>query len=114
MDFDKTDDLRDFVVRLNAVEVKPFLRINLTAPNLEKFLGENSEIIKILLFKLGASLTILSYNDTPYALGGIGPNGTYEGMLAPVSDGRVDLGMNTRSLLVLWKVKYVLTLSKQN
>ncbi|XP_067209091.1 uncharacterized protein [Linepithema humile] len=106
LDFDKTDNLKNYLVRLNAVEVKPFIKVNLSAPDLEKFLGDNSEIIKILLFKIQASLNVMLYNATPYALGGIGPNGTFEDMMAPISDGEVDIGMNTRSLFVLWKVKY--------
>ncbi|XP_067204605.1 uncharacterized protein [Linepithema humile] len=106
LDFDKTDNLKGYLIRLNAVEIEPFIKVNLSAPKLEKFLGDNSEIIKILLLKQRASLVIELYNATPYALGGIGPNGTFEDMMAPVSDGTVDIGMNTRFLFALWKVKY--------
>ncbi|XP_011159039.3 uncharacterized protein LOC105195361 [Solenopsis invicta] len=106
LDFDKTTTLKGYEIRLNAVEMEPFIKVNLSAPDLEKFRGDNSEIIKILLFKLKASLNIEFSNDSIYELGGIGPNGTMEGLMAPVSDGRIDIGMNVRTLLVLWKVKH--------
>ncbi|XP_011345772.1 uncharacterized protein LOC105284159 isoform X2 [Ooceraea biroi] len=106
LDFDKTTTLNGYEIRLNALQVEPYLNINLNASDLEKFSGDNSEIIKILLLRLGASLSIEIYNGTIYDLGTIGPNGTLEDMLGAVSDGRVDMGMNTRSLLVLWKVRY--------
>lgn len=97
--------LKGYEIRLNAVEMEPYIKVNLSAPDLEKFRGDNSEIIKILLIKLKASLSIDLYNGSIYGLGGIGPNGTLVGLMAPLSDGRIDIGMNTRSLLVLWKVK---------
>lgn len=85
--------------------MEPYIRVNLSAPDREKFRGDNSEIIKILLFKLEASLSISLYNGTIYELGGIGPNGTLVGLMAPLSDGTIDIGMNTRSLLTAWKVR---------
>ncbi|XP_036146792.1 uncharacterized protein LOC105828256 [Monomorium pharaonis] len=107
LDFDKLTTLEGYEIRLNAVEMAPFIKVNLSAPDMTKFRGDNSEILKMLLFKLGASLSIDLYNGSIYGLGGIGPNGTLEGLMAPVSDGRIDIGMNTRTLLALWKVKYV-------
>jgi hypothetical protein len=106
LDFDKTVTLNGYEIRLNAIEIEPFIKINLNASDEEKFTGDNSEIIKILLDKLKASLSINVHNGSIYDLGYIGPNGTLQGMLSDLSDGKIDIGMNTRSLLVLWKVKY--------
>lgn len=105
LDFDKTTTLKGYEIRLNAVEMEPFIKVNLSAPDLEKFRGDNSEIIKILLFKLRAVLSIDVYNGSIYGLGGVGPNGTLEGLMAPLSDGRIDIGMNARPLFALWKVR---------
>ncbi|XP_067204618.1 uncharacterized protein, partial [Linepithema humile] len=105
MDFDKTSNLKGYEIRLNAVEMEPFITLNLSARNADVFHGDNSEIIKILVGKLRAVLTVKVYYKH-YDLGSIGPNGTLGGLLASVSDGKVDIGMNTRALLVLWKVKY--------
>ncbi|KAL0111568.1 hypothetical protein PUN28_013042 [Cardiocondyla obscurior] len=107
LDFDKTTTLDRYEIRLNAVEMEPYIKINWTAPNREKFRGDNSEIINILLVKLNASLSINVYNGSIYNLGTIGPNGTLLGLMAPLSDGRIDIGMNSRPLLVMWKVKYI-------
>jgi len=87
--------------------MEPFIRVNLSAPYLKKFSGDNSEIIKVLLVKLKAFINVDLYNGTIYGLGGIGSNGTMEGLMAPISNGRIDIGMNTRTLFVLWKVRYV-------
>ncbi|XP_071557827.1 uncharacterized protein [Temnothorax nylanderi] len=106
LDFDKTTTLKGYEVRLNAVEMEPFIKVNLSAPDLQKFRGDNSEIIKILLIKLRASLSVDLHNGSIYALGGIGPNGTLIDLMAPLSDGRIDIGMNARSMLILWRVKY--------
>lgn len=94
---------------MNAIEMEPFIKINLSAHNRDKFRGDNSEVIKILIDKLRAVLevdVIYKHSD----LGSIGPNGTLRGLLTPISDGKIDIGMNTRPLLVLWKVKYVSTI----
>lgn len=82
LDFDKTRSLDGYVIRLNAVEMEPFIKINMSAPDLEKFRGDNSEIIKILFLKLKAQLLIEVSRSSIYMLGGIGPNfnrfaGTY-------------------------------------
>ncbi|XP_025160262.1 uncharacterized protein LOC112589814 [Harpegnathos saltator] len=106
LDFDRTTSLNGYKIRLNAIQMEPFLMINLTEDGLNKFAGDNSEVIKVLFRKLKASLTIEVYNGTTYDLGGIGPNGTLWGMLAAVGDGKVDMGMNTRSLFVMWKLRY--------
>jgi len=107
LDFDKVTTLESYEIRLNAVEMEPFIRVNLSAPFLKKFSGDNSEIIKVLLAKLKAFINVDLYNGSIYGLGGIGPNGTMEGLMAPISDGRIDIGMNTRTLFVLWKARYV-------
>ncbi|XP_020288354.1 uncharacterized protein LOC109856968 [Pseudomyrmex gracilis] len=86
--------------------MEPFIKINMSAPDLEKFRGDNSEIIKIILLKLKAQLLIEVSRSSIYMLGGIGPNKTLTGLLAPISDGKIDIGMNVRSLLSLWKVRY--------
>jgi len=107
LNFDKTITLNGYEIRMNAIEMEPFIRINLNASNdKEKYTGDNSEIIKILLDKLKASVRISIYNGSIYDLGYIGPNGTLQGMLADLSDGKIDIGMNTRPLVVLWKLKY--------
>ncbi|XP_018303056.1 uncharacterized protein, partial [Mycetomoellerius zeteki] len=106
LNFDKTITLQGYKIRLNAVEMKPYIKIDLSLSDEEKFRGDNSEIIKILLYKLKASLAIKIYNGSIYGLGGIGPNGTLEGLMAPLSDGKIDIGMNTRSLFILWKTRY--------
>ncbi|XP_014484857.1 PREDICTED: uncharacterized protein LOC106749684 [Dinoponera quadriceps] len=106
LDFDKVANLNGYVIRLNAVSMAPFLKINPTKEGLDKFSGENAEVIKTLFRKLKASPYIDIYNGTTYDLGGIKPNGTLFGMLTSVGDGQVDMGMNTRSLLVLWKFRY--------
>lgn len=113
LDFDKTTTLDGYEIRLNAIEMEPFVKVNLSLPDLQKFRGDNSEIIKILLVKLRANLIVYFDNATTYSLGGIGPNGTFEGLMAPVSDGRIDVAMNTRALLALWKVRYVSILKKK-
>ncbi|XP_012055685.1 PREDICTED: uncharacterized protein LOC105618761 [Atta cephalotes] len=106
LNFDKTITLQGYKIRLNAVEMEPYIKIDSSLSDEEKFRGDNSEIIKILLHKLKASLSIKIYNGSIYGLGGIGPNGTLEGLMAPLSDGKIDMGMNTRHLFILWKVRY--------
>jgi len=105
LNFDKTITLQGYKIRLNAVEMEPYIKIDSSLSDEEKFRGDNSEIIKILLYKLKASLSIKIYNGSIYGLGGIGPNGTLEGLMAPLSDGKIDMGMNTRHLFILWKVR---------
>ncbi|KAL6437790.1 hypothetical protein ACFW04_004267 [Cataglyphis niger] len=106
LDFDKTTTLDGYEIRLNAVEMEPFIKVNLSLSRLDKFRGDNSEIVKIFLQKLKAHLMITLSHDTIYTLGGIGPNGTFEGLMAPLSEGRVDIAMNTRALFTMWKVRY--------
>lgn len=86
--------------------MQPFLKINLNEEGLNKFSGEDSEVVKILFHKLKAALNIYVHNDTIYALGGIGSNGALEGMLTGVGDGKIDMSMNMRPLFVLWKLRY--------
>lgn len=108
LDFDRTTVLDGYEVRLNAAQMEPFLKIDPSKPGLDKFSGESSELVKLLFRKLGVSLNVVvhDYRNT-YELGGAGPNGTLVGMLAPVSDGRLDMGMNTRSLFLMWKLRRV-------
>lgn len=113
LDFDKTTTLDGYEIRLNAVEMEPFIKVNLSLSRLDKFRGDNSEIVKIFLQKLKAHLKITLSYDTVYTLGGIGPNGTFEGLMAPLSEGRIDIAMNTRALLTMWKLRYVLIFSKK-
>jgi len=113
LDFDKTTTLNRYQIRLNAVEIEPFIKINLSLPKQEIFRGDNSEIIKIFLNKLNASLEITILHRDIYSLSGIGPNGTFQGLMAPVSDNRIDIAMNTRPLLTSWKIKYVLIFFKK-
>ncbi|KAG7198409.1 hypothetical protein KM043_005797 [Ampulex compressa] len=104
--FNKTAALNGYEIRLNAIAMEPLLKIDDSKPGLEKFGGDNGEIIKILFSKLNASLHVTVHNGTTYELGGIGVNGTMVGMLADVSNGRVDMGMNTRALFVMWKLSH--------
>ncbi|XP_070151123.1 uncharacterized protein [Polyergus mexicanus] len=106
LDFDKTLTLDGYEIRLNAVEMKPFIKVNLSLPEEDQFRGDNSEIIKVLLQKLKAYLLIILSQESIYTLGGIGPNGTFEGLMAPLSEGRIDIAMNTRILSSMWKVRY--------
>jgi len=87
--------------------VQPFTKINLSLPKQEIFRGDSSEIIKILFNKLNANLKITILPRDVYSLGSIGPNGTYDGLIAALSDSKVDITMNARSLFILWKVRYV-------
>lgn len=107
LDFDKTATLNGYLIRLNAIQLEPFLSINLSRIGLDKYTGESSEVIKILFHKLKASLAIAIYKGNTYDLGGIGPNGTLTGMMSALADGKVDMGMNTRSLFILWKLRFV-------
>lgn len=93
--------------------MEPFIKVNLSLPKEDKFRGDNSEIIKILLQKLKAHLLIILSSESIYTLGGIGPNGTFEGLMAPLSEGRIDIAMNTRTLFSMWKVRYVSIFSKK-
>lgn len=93
--------------------MEPFVKINLSLPKQEMFRGDNSEIIKILLNKLNASLEITIFQKDAYSLGNIGPNGTFGGLMASVSEGTIDITMNTRYIFVLWKVGYVSVFSKK-
>ncbi|KYN06922.1 PREDICTED: uncharacterized protein LOC108782633 [Cyphomyrmex costatus] len=106
LNFDKTVTLQGYTIRLNAVEMEPYIKIDSSLSDEKKFRGDNSEIIKILLYKLKASPAIEIYNGSIYELGDIGPNGTLEGLMASLKDGKIDIGMNTKTLLILWKVRY--------
>lgn len=112
--FDKITNLNGYEVRLNAISYIPHLIIDYTKPGLDKFSGDNGEIVKLLFKKLNATLNVMIYNGTAYELGGLGPHGTMVGMLADVSSGRVDMGMNVRSLHAMWKIEYVFTNSNIN
>lgn len=107
LNFDKTTTLNGYEIRLNAIEMEPFVKVNLSLPNKTKFRGDDSEIIQILLYKLNANLHVTLSNGSIYMLGGIGQNGTFEGLMAPVGDSKIDVAMNTRALIALWKVRYV-------
>lgn len=105
--FDKTTNLNGYEVRLNAISFPPHLRINHRRRSVEKFTGDNSEIVRLLFKKLNATVNVTVYNGTAYDLGGVGSHGNMEGMLADVGSGKVDMGMNARSLHAMWKVEYV-------
>ncbi|XP_076676608.1 uncharacterized protein LOC143373326 isoform X2 [Andrena cerasifolii] len=101
--FDKTTNLNGYEVRLNAISFSPHLRINHRRQGVEKFTGDNSEIVRLLFKKLNATVNVTVYNGTAYDLGGVGSHGNMEGMLADVGSGKVDMGMNVRSLHAMWK-----------
>ncbi|XP_078049782.1 uncharacterized protein LOC144476559 [Augochlora pura] len=102
--FDKTADLNGYEVRLNAIEFKPHLIIDPDKTGLDRFAGDNSEIVKIVFDKLNATLNVDLHNGTAYELGGVGSHGNMVGMLADVANGVVDMGMNVRSLHAMWKI----------
>jgi len=80
--------------------MESFIRVNVSALYLKKFSDDNSEIIKVLLLKLKAFMNVDLYNGTIYGLGGIGSNGTMKGLMAPISDGKLDIGVNKRTSFV--------------
>ncbi|XP_076281873.1 uncharacterized protein LOC143209712 [Lasioglossum baleicum] len=102
--FDKTTDLNGYEVRLNAIEFKPHLSIDPDKQGLDRFTGDNSEIVKIVFDKLNVTLNVDVHNGTAYELGGVGSHGNIVGMLADVANGEVDMGMNVRSLHAMWKI----------
>ncbi|XP_033334234.2 uncharacterized protein LOC117225038 [Megalopta genalis] len=102
--FDKTADLNGYEVRVNAIEFKPHLIVDPDKPGLDRFTGDNSEIVKIVFDKLNATLNVDLHNGTAYELGGVGSHGNMVGMLADVANGVVDMGMNVRSLHATWKI----------
>jgi len=79
----------------------------LSLPKQEILRGESSDIIKMLLNKLNARREITILHRDAFSLGRIGSNGTYEGLMAFVSDRRIDITMNTRYIFEWWKIKYV-------
>ena len=105
--FDKTKDLNGYEVRMNAIEFEPHLRIDSTKTGLQRFSGDNGEILKIVFEKLNASVRVRVYNGTVYDLGGIDSHGSMVGMMADLATGEVDMGMNARSLHNTWKIEYV-------
>lgn len=105
--FDKTRDLNGYEIRLNAISFEPHLQIDQSKPGLQKFTGDNSEIVKLVLVKLNASLNVRVYTGNVYDLGGVGKHGSMVGMMADVANGEVDMGMNARSLNNMWKIEYV-------
>ncbi|XP_031839747.2 uncharacterized protein LOC116430148 [Nomia melanderi] len=103
--FDKTKDLNGYEVRMHAIAYEPHLKIDLDKPGLDKFTGDNSEIVKIVFDKLNATLNVAVHNGSEaYELGGIGSDGTMVGMLADVASGQVDMGMNVRTLHAIWRI----------
>lgn len=56
--FDKTRDLNGYEIRLNAISFEPHLQIDQNKSGLQKFTGDNSEIVKLVLVKLNASLNV--------------------------------------------------------
>ncbi|XP_017883988.1 uncharacterized protein LOC108627317 [Ceratina calcarata] len=104
--FDRTKDVNGYVIRMNAISFIPYLRINPSKTGADKFTGDNSEIAKIVVERLNASLQVLEHNGTIYDLGGIDSDGNVMGMMAEVATGVVDMGMNVRSLHAMWKVEH--------
>lgn len=108
LDFDKATNLNGYPIRLNAIEMKPFLSIKIINNHVVTFDGDNSEVLHTIFEKLNATTDVIIHNGSIDELGNIGVSGTMEGMLTAVSNGRIDMGMNMRFLLVLWKLRYVL------
>ncbi|KAK1131108.1 hypothetical protein K0M31_017404 [Melipona bicolor] len=104
--FDKAKDLNGYEVRTNAIALEPHLRIDPTKTGLQRFSGDNGEILKIVFEKLNASVRVRVYNGTVYDLGGIDSHGRMVGMMADLATGEVDMGMNARSLHNTWKIEH--------
>ncbi|XP_029054347.2 uncharacterized protein LOC114881670 [Osmia bicornis bicornis] len=104
LNFDKTSDLNGYEVRANAVSYPPNLYIDPEGLGVDKkFAGENGEIIQMVFRKLNASLNVMVHNGSVYDLGGLGPHGNIVGMFADIESGKVDMGINARTLYVMWK-----------
>jgi len=101
LDFDKTTTLNRYPIRLSAIEVEPFVKINLSLSKQERFRGVSSDIIKMLLNKLNASreITILHRDSS---LGRIQSK-----VFILARDSRIDITINTRYIYKCWKIKYV-------
>ncbi|EZA49886.1 hypothetical protein DMN91_011363 [Ooceraea biroi] len=106
LNFDKTVNLNRYHIRLNAVEMQPYVHIKSDKSGLDRYTGESSEILKIVSRKLNSVLQIHVLHTSTYEIGGIGLNGTYEGMLGTLSDGRVDISLNSIPIIVSWKLRY--------
>ncbi|KZC04357.1 hypothetical protein WN55_02719, partial [Dufourea novaeangliae] len=104
--FDKTTDLNGYEVRLNAIEFNPHVCIDPNKRGLDKFTGDNSEIVKIVFRKLNTTVNVDVRHGTPDDLGGIDSDGIMVGMLAEIGSGNVDMGMNVRSLHAMWKIEH--------
>ncbi|EFN71174.1 hypothetical protein EAG_14157 [Camponotus floridanus] len=107
LDFDKTTTLNGYPIRLNAIEMEPFVKINLSLSKQERLRGKNSDIIRMLLNKLNARREITVLHRDVFSLGHIGSNDTYDSLTTFVSDRRIDITMNTRLIFEWWKIKYV-------
>ncbi|XP_043527864.1 uncharacterized protein LOC122538127 isoform X1 [Frieseomelitta varia] len=104
--FDKAKDLNGYEIRMNAIDFEPHLRIDSTKTGLQRFSGDNSEILKIVFEKLNASVRVRVHTGTVYDLGGIDSHGSIVGMMADLATGEVDMGMNARSLHNTWKIEH--------
>jgi len=87
--------------------MEPHIKVNLSLPKQERFRGEDSDIIKILLNKLNASREITILHREPYSMGRKGPNVTFEDLVISMNDKKIDITMNTVYIISLWKGRYV-------
>jgi hypothetical protein len=84
----------------------PYVHIQSHGTNLNHYAGESSEILRIIFEKLNANPRIhVHRNTTAYEIGGIGPNGTFWGMLGALSDGNIDMSLNPIPMFVFWKLR---------
>ncbi|EFN70239.1 hypothetical protein EAG_15183 [Camponotus floridanus] len=87
--------LNGYQIRLNAFEMEPFVKINLSLSKQERLRGESSDIIKMLLNKLNASREITIVHTNVVSLELLESNGIYQGVIAIASDRRIDITLNT-------------------
>lgn len=106
LNFDKTLNLNQYHIRVSAVEMQPYVHIEPDKSGLDQYAGESGEILKIVFQKLNSRPEIYVRNITIYDIGGIGPNGTFEGMLGTLSDGRMDIILNPIPMYAYWKLRY--------
>ncbi|XP_023287824.1 uncharacterized protein LOC105702877 [Orussus abietinus] len=97
--FDRAWILDGYGIRIEVLEKRPLLYVNESEKGLKKLGGVDGMITQALWTKLNASviLTILPSNNS--FLGYLGNNGMFYGMLKPLFDGTVDIGMNCRYLM---------------
>jgi len=93
----------------------PYVYIRPEGSGLDRYGGESSDILRIIFEKLNSTPQIhVRHNATAFDIGGIGPNGTFWGMLSALSDGNIDISLNPIPMFIFWKLRYTRTLFGRN